>query len=298
MSKAAGRLLRGSIAADQFRLFAADTSAIVQRARDLHDLYPLPTILMGRLISAVALMSGELKAPNSEISLRIDAEGPLRGAIAIADMAGDIKAYAFEPQLWMEEPSANLQVGKHLLPGTLSVIRQIGMKSPYTGQIKLIDGEIASDVAAYYEQSEQTATAVNLGVLMDPNAAIRSAGGVLIQQMPNADPALAEIISSNLQNTPNVSDLMDMGLSIEDILERFILKDLSWKIVKETTLRYHCDCSRERFARALLLLGKNELMSMREGIAPLCNYCNKSYHFDAEDIDNLIEALDKQYEKQ
>ncbi|MDD4559921.1 MAG: Hsp33 family molecular chaperone HslO [Candidatus Cloacimonadaceae bacterium] len=293
MTEPEGRLLCGSIAADQFRLFATNTTSIVQKARDFHDLYPLSAIMMGRLITAVALMSGDLKAPSSEIALRIDAEGPLKGAIALINKEGDIKAYAFEPHLWFQESEANLQVGKHLIPGTLSVIRQSGLKAPYTGQVRLLDGEIASDVAAYYQQSEQTATAVNLGVLIDPSAAIRSAGGVLIQQLPNADPALAELISSNLLQTPNLSDLMDMGLSIEEILDRFILKGLPWKINKEMMLRYHCDCSRERFARALMLLGQKELMSLRDGIAPVCHYCNKTYEFSATDIDNLIKALDK-----
>jgi molecular chaperone Hsp33 len=288
-----GRLLRGSIAGDQFRLFAAETTNIVQTARDLHDLYPLPSLLMGRMISGVALMSGELKAPRSQISIRVDAEGPLKGAIVIASKEGDIKAFAFEPQFWAEQPESNFRVGEHLGKGSLSVIRQSGLKAPYTGRIELIDGEIASDLAAFYDKSEQTATAVNLGVLIDADARVRAAGGILIQQLPNADPEIAEHISINLAQTPNISDLMDMGLSLEDILNKFVLKGLQWKINKETPLRYHCDCSRERFARGLLLLGKAELETMLEGIDPVCHYCNNSYPFSGEDIRNLIKSLEE-----
>lgn len=283
-----GRLLRGSIAGDQFRLFAADTTSIVQEARDIHDIYPLSTILMGRLISAVALMSGELKAPRAQVSIRVDAEGPLKGGIVIANKEGNLKGYAFQPQLWLPDIQDNLLVGKHLGKGTLSVIRQSGMKAPYTGRVELVDGEIGSDLAAFYERSEQTASAVNLGVLIDQDARVRAAGGFLIQQLPQADPELARMITDNLARTPNISDLMDMGLSLEEILNRFILKNLEWKINKETSLSYLCDCSRERFARGLLLLGKAELETMREGIDPVCHYCNNTYHFSEEDIQDLI----------
>lgn len=291
-----GRLLRGSIAQNQFRLFACETTALAQIARDLHDLYPLPSILISRLISAVALMSGELKAPHSQISIRIDAEGPLKGAIVIATKEGDIKAYAYEPTFWADEPENNFLVGKHLGKGTLSVIRQSGLKAPYTGRIELTDGEIATDLSVYYDQSEQTATAVNLGVLIDPGAKVRASGGFLIQQMPDADPKIAEQIRMNLAQTPNISDLMDMGLSIEAILAKFLLKDIEWTINRETPLYYRCDCSRERFARGLLLLGKAELETMLEGIDPVCHYCNTSYPFSGEDINNLIQSFEKQDE--
>jgi len=288
-----GRLLRGSIVQDQFRLFAVETTGLVQNVRDLHDMYPLPLILTGRLISAIALMSGELKAPGSQVSIRVDAEGQLKGAIVIATKEGDIKAFAYEPKLWLPNAEENFKVGKHLGKGSFSVIRQCGLKAPYTGRIELVDGEIASDLAAYYDKSEQTASAVNLGVLIDQNAKIRAAGGVLIQQLPNADPAIAEIIRKNISQTPNISDLMDMGLSLEDILGKFILKQLNWKINKESTLQYRCDCSRARFARGLLLLGKAELETMIDGIDPICHYCNSTYSFSKKDIKDLIKSLEE-----
>ncbi|MCK9585235.1 MAG: Hsp33 family molecular chaperone HslO [Candidatus Cloacimonetes bacterium] len=287
-----GSLLRGSIADAQFRLFACETTAIVQHIRDIHDLYPLPSILMGRLITAVALMSGELKAPHSEISIRIDADGPLKGGIVIANKEGMLKGYAFVPQLWLPENQDNFQVGKGLGKGTFTVIRQSGLKAPYQGRIELLDGEIGTDLAQYYHQSEQLPTAVNLGVLIDQGARIRAAGGILIQALPQADTDLSLQIEENMKNTPNVSDLMDMGLTIEDILNRFVLKNLSWQISKSTPIRFHCDCSKARFARGLLLLGKDELQGLREDISPVCHYCNKAYTFTKEEIENLIKSLD------
>jgi molecular chaperone Hsp33 len=293
MTNLEGTLLCGSIQDNQFRLFAADTTAIVQTARDLHDLYPLPSIMMGRLITAVALMSGDLKTPKAEISIRIDGNGPLQGGIAIAKKEGDIKAFAFEPKLWLDRPEDNFLVGKHIGQGTFSVIKQSGLKTPYRGSIELTDAEIATDLAAYYKQSEQIASAVNLGVLIDSEARIRAAGGILIQELPHADKSYSRLIAENLSQTPNVSDLMDMGLGIEDILNKFVLKGLKWQINLQNPLRYHCDCSKERFARGLLLLGKTELQSMRDGIDPVCHYCNKSYAFSGDEINELIRSLTK-----
>lgn len=288
------RLLRGNIADNQFRLFVADTTDIVQKARDIHDLFPLPTIFLGRLITAAALMSSELKAPHSEITLRIDAEGALKGAIVIVNKEGDIRAFPYEPKLMFAEAQDNFLVGKHLGKGSLSVIRKSVNKAPYTGTVQLIDAEIASDVAAYYEQSEQSPSAVNLGVLIDPSAKIRAAGGFIIQQLPNADLAIVSALNQNLEQTPNISDLMDMGLSIEDILHRFVLKNISFQISQESSLRYHCNCSKKSFAKALILLGKKELENMREGINPVCHYCNRNYQFSSKDINNLIRTISEQ----
>ncbi len=294
MNNASGTLLRGSIHDNQFRLFAADCTQIVQCVRDMHDLYPLPSIMMGRLITAVALMSGELKAPKSEIVLRIDGEGPLRGGIVIAQKDGSLKGYAFEPQLWLEVPEDNFRVGKHIIPGTLTVIRQSGLKAPYQGRVKLSDGEIGSDLANYYLKSEQLPTALNLGVLIDKEARIRSAGGILIQALPHADREITRKIEQNLAATPNVSDLMDMGLSLEDILHKFVLRELKWQITKSSPLRFHCDCSKERFTRGLMLLGNEELKTMTDGIEPLCQYCNRSYSFSGDEIKELIGKLNSQ----
>lgn len=285
-------LYRGTIHQAEFRLFAVESTRTVQMARDLHDLSPLPAILLGRLITAAALMSGELKAPRSELSLRVQGDGALKGGLVLADKAGNIKAYAFEPQLWLEPAGENFLVGKNLGAGILTIMKQSGLKAPYSGNIELVSGEIAEDLAEYYLRSEQIPSAVNLGVLIDQNASVRAAGGFIIQQLPFADATVAESIRQNLLQTPNVSDLMDMGLSLEDILNKFVLKGIEWQFTHQSEIRYHCDCSKERFARALMLLGKAELEDMQEGITPVCHYCNTSYEFNAAELAELISALE------
>ena len=287
-------LYRGTIHANHFRLFAAETTKLVQTARDLHDFSPLSAILMGRMLTAAALMSGELKAPKSELSLRIKADGPLEGGVALADKEGNLRAYAYQPQLWLQPAIENFNVGKNLGEGILTVMKQSGLKAPYNGNIELVSGEIGEDIAQYYLISEQIPSVVNLGFLMDKEAKIRAAGGFIIQQMPFAEPKVADIINENIAATPNVSDLMDMGLSILDILGRFVLKGLEYEITQESPIRYQCNCSRESFARALMLLGKSELEDMQAGIEPICHYCNKVYHFAKEDIMAILKLIEEQ----
>jgi molecular chaperone Hsp33 len=276
----------------QFRLFAADTAEVVQNARDLHDLSPLATILMGRMISLAALMSAELKSPEDELTLRVEGSGELRGGVVITDMRGNIRCYAYNPHVYIDIREDNFMVGKNLGDGYMSVMRNLKGQPPYTGTIPLQSGEIGEDAVYYYQQSAQTPTAINLGVLIDPHARIRTAGGIMLQQLPEASESLIEKIEKNMALTPNISDLMDMGLSLEEILNRFVLRDIPWECTDRHSIRYHCTCSKESFARALLLLGKEELAQMSSGIVPVCHYCNRSYSFDTKDIEDIIKTLE------
>ncbi|MDY0150942.1 MAG: Hsp33 family molecular chaperone HslO [Candidatus Cloacimonas sp.] len=284
-------ILRGTAHNDTFRVFAVQNTAAVQKARDLHDLSPIATILLGRMLSAVAMMSWDLKHPEAEVTLRVDGEGPLAGAVAICTAQGFLRGYAFNPRFFLDNATANFLPGKAIGHGKLSIIRNDTNKQAFTGTCELISGEIAEDLAHYYAQSEQIPTAVNLGVLIDKEAKIRASGGFIIQQLPFAEPAIAEIIQSNIATTPNISDLMDMGLDLEEILMRFVFKGLQWKKHEEKQLLYHCSCTRERFSRALLLLGAEELQEMQEGIKPVCQYCGTEYAFSHTDMLSLINEL-------
>ncbi|MDZ4182347.1 MAG: Hsp33 family molecular chaperone HslO [Candidatus Cloacimonadaceae bacterium] len=284
-------LYRGTAFDDQFRFFAVESSRTVQRARDLHDLSPVSTLLMGKMISAAAMMSMELKVPGSDLTLKIDGSGELTGGLVICTMEGHIRGYVDQPQLYFDDPKQNLYPGKHLGTGTLTVMRQYPGKQPHMGSVQLISGEIAEDLAQYYLRSEQTPTAVNIGLLIDKDASIRASGGFMIQQMPDASAENADLLIRNIAQTPNISDLMDMGHSIVDILRDFVFKGTEIKVGESHELVYQCNCSRDKFSRALLLLGKAELETMRDGIDPVCKYCNNEYHFKAEDISSLLELL-------
>ncbi|HNX37363.1 MAG TPA: Hsp33 family molecular chaperone HslO [Candidatus Cloacimonadota bacterium] len=282
---------RISFANNQFRIFAADTTLSAQRMRDLHDLAPLPTIMMSRLITSAALVAMDIKQEYGEIVLRIDSQAPLKGGIVIISRNGDLRGYSFNPGLFFENKAENFNVGEFLKPGLLSVIRQDDSGKPFTGVVNLESGEIGEDLASYYLQSEQIPTAVNLGVLIDQHAKVRASGGFMIQQLPQADSTISDQIIESMNQMPNLSDLMDMGMTVIEILKKFILKEYDYTITETRSIQFHCNCSKERFSNALLLLGKDELETMREGIEPICHYCNTKYAFSKEDIQNIITRI-------
>lgn len=284
-------LWRGTAYYGQFRVLAVETTQTAQTARDLHDLSPINALLMGKMISAAAMLSLDLKAEKSEVTLRIEGNGKLRGAMVICTQSGDIRGYAYEPHLYFDDSGENFQPVRHLGNGTLSVIHNIPDKKPTMGFTALEEGEVAHNLARYFETSEQIPTAVNLGVLIDKDAKIRASGGFIIQQLPAAQPLYADRIRENLARTPNVSDLMDMGLSLPDILSRFVFPDPEPELLEVHPVRYRCNCSHDRFERALKLLGREELKEMLDGIDPQCHFCNKSYHFSGDDIARIISSL-------
>ncbi len=287
---ATDKLYRGIAHGGQFRIFAVESTHTAQAMRDLHDLSPIATLLLGKMVSAAAMLSLDLKTPGSEVSLRLEGDGPLKGALVICDDTGNLRGYPFEPRLWLEEAQENFYPVKHLGNGSLSVIRTAPGKRPTSGYTALAEGEVAQNMAHYYEQSEQVPTAVNLGVLIDRDASVKAAGGFVIQQMPGADPLLADSIIASLAKTPNVSDLMDMGLTLPAILSRFVFPDGELELAETHGLRFRCNCTRYRFARALALLGEEDLRDLREGIDPQCHFCNQRYHFSGEEIDQLLSA--------
>ena len=284
-------ILRGTVHHNNFRVFAVNSTNCVQTMRDLQDLSPIATLLSGRMISATAMLSWDLKEEESEITMRIDCEGDFQGAIVICTQNGFLRGYTKNPHLFYETKEDNFNVGKAIGKGTLTISRDKKGTRSYFSSIELISGEIAEDLAYYFQQSEQIPTAVNLGILIDKEAKVRSAGGFIIQQLPYADKKIADVIYENIAQTPNLSDLMDMGLSIPEILSRFVFKELQWQINEEKEIAYRCNCSYEQFSKALLLLGKDELQSLKEGIKPVCLYCHKEYNFSYEDIQSLMEQL-------
>ena len=284
-------ILRGTVHHNNFRVFAVNSTNCVQTMRDLQDLSPIATLLSGRMISATAMLSWDLKEEESEITMRIDCEGDFQGAIVICTQNGFLRGYTKNPHLFYETKEDNFNVGKSIGKGTLTISRDKKGTRSYFSSIELISGEIAEDLAYYFQQSEQIPTAVNLGILIDKEAKVRSAGGFIIQQLPYADKKIADVIYENMAQTPNLSDLMDMGLSIPEILSRFVFKELQWQINEEKEIAYRCNCSYEQFSKALLLLGKDELQSLKEGIKPVCLYCHKEYNFSYEDIQSLMEQL-------
>lgn len=284
-------IIRATAANGSIRAFAATTGNLVQYARQIHHTSPVASAALGRMLTAAAMMGSMLKGDKDLVTLQIRSLGPLKGIVVSADAQARVKGYVFQPNV--DIPSkypGKLDVGGAVGEGYLSVIRDIGMKEPYAGRIQLVSGEIAEDLTYYFAQSDQTPSAVGLGVLVDTDTSIRCAGGFIIQLMPDATEDTISKLETKLNQIPYVTDLLDMGKSPEEILE-MILGDMELKIIDKMPTEFYCNCSKERVEKALISIGKEELEKIiaEDKQANLhCHFCGKEYDFTEEELKALL----------
>ncbi len=284
-------IIRATAANGSIRAFAATTGNLVQYARQIHHTSPVASAALGRMLTAAAMMGSMLKGDKDLVTLQIRSLGPLKGIVVSADAQARVKGYVFQPNV--DIPSkypGKLDVGSAVGEGYLSVIRDIGMKEPYAGRIQLVSGEIAEDLTYYFAQSDQTPSAVGLGVLVDTDTSIRCAGGFIIQLMPDATEDTISKLETKLNQIPYVTDLLDMGKSPEEILE-MILGDMELKIIDKMPTEFYCNCSKERVEKALISIGKEELEKIiaEDKQANLhCHFCGKEYDFTEEELKALL----------
>ncbi|MCD6181557.1 MAG: Hsp33 family molecular chaperone HslO [Candidatus Cloacimonetes bacterium] len=289
------RVIRGLSAGSFVRFFAVDVTETCKTAQKIHKLTPTASIVLGRLLAAGSIMAADLKSSQDILTLKINGDGPIGSVLVTARGNGAIKGYVQHPEVDL----FNSQLGYHDIPaalgnGVLTIIKDMGLKEPYVGQVELRYGEIAQDLAYYYVQSEQIPTSVGLGVLLDGKGLVRRAGGFMVQLMPNTPPEVIDGIEANLHSFPNFTDMMDLGHEIETLIRDFILKSFSPRILDTKPLEYRCDCSRDKFLSGIKLLGKDELSQAikdNETITVNCHFCNTSYHFEPKEIKKLIEEL-------
>ncbi len=277
--------------------FAAvlDAGDIVSEIEKIHQTSAVTTAALGRLSIAASLMGFMLKGENDSITLRIDADGPSGQLVAVADSMGNVKSYINNPVV--EIPLNSLgkldvagAVGKN---GTLSVVKDLGLKEPYVGVIPLVSGEIAEDIANYYAASEQIPTVCSLGVLVNPDLSVKSAGGFLVQLLPFADEKCIDIIERNVAQMPPISAMFADGITPEEIAAK-LLEGLDPNELDTNNVSYRCDCSRERTERILLSIGANELEEIAaEGkdTSVCCHFCGKEYVFSPDEITALKNSI-------
>lgn len=270
----------------------------VERARAIHDCWPVASAALGRLLMAASMMGAVLKAEDGSVTLRVRGRGPLGSLTAVSDSAGNVRGYVQNPAVDVpHKAKGKLDVGAAVgCDGDLTVIRDLGMKEPYIGSVRLVGGEIAEDVAAYFVESEQVPTACALGVLIAPDQTVQAAGGYLIQLLPGADDAVISAVERGVARLGAVSARLDGGMAPLELL-REILADFELEVLETAPIEYRCYCSEERVARALISLGKDELSSLirEQGGAELtCQFCDKVYRFSKDDLQTLLdEAADK-----
>ena len=285
-----------AITADGLVKAAAITGRdLVERARNIHTLLPVATAALGRTLMAASLMGDAMKIDGSSLTLQIKGGGPLGTILAVSDEAGNVRGYVQNPHVeLMEKAPGKLDVGRAVgETGSLTVIKDLGMKEPYVGTIDLLSGEIADDIAAYFVESEQIPTACALGVLVGTDQSVTSAGGYLIQLLPGAGEDIITKIEAGVQRVGSVSHALEGGLDGAGLL-RAVLSDFDLEILETHPVEYRCYCSRDRVTRALISMGREELSSLiqEQGQAELtCQFCDKVHTFTAEELQALIDQL-------
>lgn len=287
-----GKLTRAISEDGSVVVCAIDSTDIVSEIEKIHTTSAVVTAALGRLTTAASMIGYSFKGDDDTLTLRINGGGPTGSLIAVSNSKGNVKAYVENAVVELPlNQYGKLDVkGAVGTDGFLSVIKDLGMKEPYVGQIPIVSGEIAEDITSYFAISEQTPTVCGLGVLVNPDLTVRAAGGYIISLLPFAPDECIDIIEENLKSVPSVSAMIDQKMSPIDIIN-LLLKGLNPNILEETSTRYACDCNKERVERALISVGKDELIKMRdeqEQTEVCCHFCNNKYHFGAQDITDLI----------
>lgn len=284
-------MVRGTAAEGMIRAFAAATRDTVEEARKAHNTAPVATAALGRLMTAAVMMGSDMKGEQDLITLKISCDGPIGGLLATADAAGNVKGYVNQPEVLIHANEfGKLDVAGALGNGVLSVIKDIGLKEPYVGQIMLCSGEIAEDLTYYFAASEQIPSSVALGVLMNRENTVREAGGFIIQLMPGASEEIISKLEERIRTLRPVTAMLDGGMTPEDIL-REVLAGFDPEINERMPVRFYCSCSRERVERALISLGRKELTEMIQDGKPVelcCHFCGKKYEFTVEELQELL----------
>lgn len=288
------RLTRAISADGSVMAMAIDSTDIAARIEEIHHTSAVVTAALGRLATAASMMGVMLKGEGDSVTVRVDADGPAGVLIAVADSRGFVKAYVENPVVELPlNARGKLDVaGAVGRNGYLRVIKDLGLKEPYSGQVPLISGELAEDVTQYYAVSEQTPTVCGLGVLVNPDLTVRSAGGFLVQLLPFADDAAIDQLERNVKAIPPASAMIDQGMQPAEICEK-LLEGLSPQILDDYLPAYRCDCSRERVERAVISLGKAQLDQLIEedhGAELSCHFCGKRYAFSEQELRQIRDA--------
>ena len=272
---------------------------VVERARQIHTLLPMATAALGRALMGTSMLGDMLKTEKGSVTMQIKGGGPLGTILAVSDYEGNVRGYVQNPNVdIIEKYEGKLDVGaavggEHVENGTLTIIKDIGMKEPYVGAIGLWSGEIADDLAMYFVESEQIPTVCALGVLLGKDQSVTSAGGYIIQLLPGATEEVIEKIEQGVQRVGAVSAAFESGMDAEAVL-RAVLSEFEVEVLEKRPIEYRCYCDRERVTRALISMGRGEMEALIEeqGEAELtCQFCDAVYHYSKEELEAILAQM-------
>ena len=289
-------IIRAIAADDQIRAFAATTKNMVEYARSRHNTSPVATAALGRLLTAGSMMGSMMKGDKDLLTIIVKGQGALGGITVTADSPCQVKGYVDEPMVILPaNDKGKLDVSGAIGPGTLKVIKDIGMREPYVGEINLISGELAEDLTYYFAVSEQVPSSVGLGVLMNRDNTVAQAGGFILQLMPDTSDEVITALEKKIANIESVTTMLSNGMTPEDILTE-VLGDFGVRIMDKMETSFSCNCSRERVEKALISVGKDELDKMIEEGQPVelnCHFCNTNYEYSIDDLKRIRKAQDR-----
>ena len=283
-------VISATIKDEPIRLFAADTTMMVREAQKIHETSPTASAALGRTITAVAMMTMMLKNEHDKISAQIKSDGPTENIIVVGNSHGEIKGDIYNPDVYIPlNKQGKFDVAAAVGAGTLTIIKDLGLKHPYIGTVEIVSGEIAEDFTYYFAISEQVPSAVSLGVLVNPDWSIAKAGGFIIQLLPGHSEDLIDYIERRIVEIPSITNLLQENLTPEEIM-KLLFEKYTVAFTDKKNVKYVCDCNRDRFERGLISLGKKELQTMieeDEKTEVTCHFCRERYVFDKEDLEKL-----------
>lgn len=283
-------IVRATAANGQVRAFAATTREVVETAREHHNTSPVATAALGGLLTAGAMMGSMMKNDTDMLTIQIRGDGPLGGITVTADSHANVKGYVNNPDVVLPPKNGKLDVGGAVGIGLIQVIKDLGLKEPYSGQTILVTSEIAEDLTYYFANSEQVPSSVGLGVLMEKDNTVKCAGGFIIQMMPFATDETISQIEENLKNVTSVTNLLEQGYTPEQLLET-LLGNVGLEITDTIPTQFYCNCSKERVEQAVVSVGKKDIQEMIDEGKPIevkCFFCNTAYQYTVEELKQII----------
>lgn len=274
----------------QIRAFAVSSTNLVEHTRKIYNYSPIATACLGRLMSAALMMGQMLKSNEDKLTIQILCDGPLKHVIVTSSLKGTVRGFASNPNVILPpNKEGHLNVGGAISNGTLTVIRDMGLKEPYVSSIDIQTGEIASDLTYYYALSEQIPTSIGLGVLFNHDNYVSNAGGFIIQLLPFAKKEVVDILERNINSFSSVTDVLRSGKTIEEMMQ-ILFKDIGFEITGKIPVSFECNCSYSRGKEVLATLKKEDLDEMiKEGkdIEVNCDFCNKHYKYSIDDLKEI-----------